>query len=191
MLRSLIPKICKNLVTSVSILLHLVAIAFYFFNLWVNATFFPKFSSKSSVILWISFTPQFPLKRNRPENSIFIAFDKVSSEVLLSLSPGCPESLLGDNNNNKKVTFRFNITNTYNSCTNLSLWWQVMQRCVLEYPKVMICQCFSFRFSPKSLVDLALLERKKEALIKQTLQGRIQDFFEEGLHSTFALLQHQ
>ena len=66
-----------------------------------------------------------------------------------------------------------------------------MQRGVLEYPKVMICQCFSFRFSLKSLVDLALLERKKEASIKQTLQGRIQDFFEEGLHSTFALLQHQ
>ena len=178
MLRPLIPKICKNLVTSVSILLHLVAIAFYFFNLWVNATFFPKFSSKSSVILWISFIPQFPLRRNRPENSIFIAFDKVSSEVLLSLSPGCPESLLGDNNNNKKVTFRFNITaNTYNSCTNLSLWCQVMQRCVLEYPKVMICQCSSFRFSFKSLVDLALLARKKEASIKQTLQRRMQDFF--------------
>ena len=177
MLRPLIPKICKNLVTSVSILLHLVAIAFYFFNLWVNATFFPKFSSKSSVILWISFIPQFPLRRNRPENSIFIAFDKVSSEVLLSLSPGCPESLLGDNNNNKKVTFRVNITNTYNSCTNLSLWCQVMQRCVLEYPKVMICQCSSFRFSFKSLVDLALIARKKEASIKQTLQGRIQDFF--------------
>ena len=178
MLRPLIPKICKNLVTSVSILLHLVAIAFYFFNLWVNATFFPKFSSKSSVILWISFIPQFPLRRNRPENSIFIAFDKVSSEVLLSLSPGCPESLLGDNNNNKKVTFRFNITaNTYSSCTNLSLWCQVMQRCVLEYPKVMICQCSSFRFSFKSLVDLALIARKKEASIKQTLQGRIQDFF--------------
>ena len=148
--------------------------------------FFPKFSSKSSVILWISFIPQFPLKRNRPENSIFIAFDKVSSELLLSLSPGCPESLLGDNNNNKKVTFRFNITNTYNSCTNLSqLWCQVMQRCVLEYPKVMICQCSSFRFSFKSLVDLALLARKKEASIKQTLQGRIQDFFQEGLHPNF------
>ena len=177
MLRPLIQKTCKNLVTSVSILLHLVAIAFYFFNLWVNATFFPKFSSKSSVILWISFIPQFPLKRNRPEYSIFIAFDKVSSELLLSLSPGCPESLLGDNNNNKKVTFRFNTTNTYNSCTNLWLWCQVMQRCVLEYPKVMICQCSSFRFSFKSLVDLALLARKKEASIKQTLQGRIQDFF--------------
>ena len=33
MLRPLIQKTCKNLVTSVSILLHLVAIAFYFFNL--------------------------------------------------------------------------------------------------------------------------------------------------------------
>ena len=96
------------------------------------------------MILWISFIPQFPLKRNRPENSIFIAFDKVSSEVLLSLSPGCPESLLGDNNNIKKVTFRFNTTNIYNSCTNLSLWCQVMQRCVLEYPKVMICHSFFF-----------------------------------------------
>ena len=106
--------------------------------------FFPKFSSKSSVILWISFIPQFPLKRNRPENSIFIAFDKVSSELLLSLSPGCPESLLGDNNNIKKVTFRFKTTNIYNSCTNLSLWCQVMQRCVLEYPKVMICHSFFF-----------------------------------------------
>ena len=168
---------CKNLVTSVSILLHLVAIAFYFFNLWVNATFFRN-SLRNPVWFYGFLSTQFPLKRNRPENSIFIAFDKVSSEVLLSLSPGCPESLLGDNNNNKKVTFRFNITNTYNSCTNLSqLWCQVMQRCVLEYPKVMICQCSSFRFSFKSLVDLALLARKKEASIKQTLQGRIQDFF--------------
>ena len=52
-----------------------------------------------------------------------------------------------------------------------------MQRCVLEYPKVMICQYSSFRFSFKSLVDLALLARKKEASIKQTSQGRIQDFF--------------
>ena len=139
--------------------------------------FFRNSLRNLSVILWISFIPQFPLRGNRPENSIFIAFDKVSSEVLLSLSPGCPESLLGDNNNNKKVTFRVNITNTYNSCTNLSLWCQVMQRCVLEYPKVMICQCSSFRFSFKSLVDLALIARKKEASIKQTLQGRIQDFF--------------
>ena len=55
-----------------------------------------------------------------------------------------------------------------------------MQRCVSEYPKVMICQCSSFRFSFKSLIDLALHARKKEASSNKRCRGESRIFFRRG-----------
>ena len=45
---------------------------------------------------------------------------------------------------------------------------------------MMICQCSSFRFSFKSLVDLALHARKKEASSNKRCRGESRIFFRRG-----------
>ena len=144
--------------------------------------FFPKFSSKCSVILWISFIPQFPLKRNRPENSIFIAFDKVSSEVLLSLSPGCPESLLGDTTTIKKWPFDSTSQTPITHAPifvfwNILRWWSVSALVFVSHSRVSL-------ISPYSHV-------KKKPRSNKPCRDGSRIFFSRGCTRIFALLQHQ